>query len=155
MYDDEAHTTRATMTLGAGTILHHGTSAEFEDDEIEGPCWFSRSRDVAERFAGQDGRVISFSLDQPIDLPMISGREDFAEFCEEHWIRPYSAEDMAEGVMRAGLPGWITPDNYPGGDDILLVDVSQLCLQHQDDRDGTCHALPRHAERPGVPEMID
>lgn len=34
--------------------------------------------------------------------------------------------------MRAGLPGWIIPDNYPEGDDILLVDVSILTLSHEE-----------------------
>lgn len=65
MQDHEAATVRATMTIDAGTVLYHGTDAEFDDHRIEGPCWFSRSRAVAERFARQDGRVISFCVDRP------------------------------------------------------------------------------------------
>jgi hypothetical protein len=39
---------------------------------------------------------------------------------------------MADGVRRAGLAGWLIPDNYPDGDDILLVDLSTLTFDHEE-----------------------
>lgn len=125
-----------TMVLPAGTLLFHGTAWSFDPDEICSPCWFSRSIDVARHFAartdGEKARVLRYRTTAAIDLPLIRGRSEFDRFCERHDIRPYSAEDMADGVSRAGLAGWLIPDNYPDGDDILLVDVSTLTFEHEE-----------------------
>lgn len=124
-----------TVVLPAGTLLHHGTGSDFDPDEIMAPCWFSRSIEVARHFCrrsdGGTSRILVFSTDVDVELPLISGSAAFDAFCERHHIRPYSAEDMADGVSRAGLAGWLIPDNYPDGDDILLVDVYSLTFQYE------------------------
>lgn len=126
---------RTYVRLPVGTMLHHGTGWPFDPDDIEDAAWFSRSASVAKHFAERSGgpepKVLVYRMDREMTLPLIGGASDFSSFCEEHGIRPYSAEDMADGVRRAGLPGWIIPDNYPDGDDVLIVGTSSLSFQHE------------------------
>jgi len=127
---------QSTVAVPAGTLLYHGTGWSFDPDEIMAPCWFSRSIDVARHFCrrsdGGTSRILAYRTDTEIVLPLIRGQKRFDAFCERHDIRPYSAEDMADGISRAGLAGWVIPDNYPDGDDILLVDVSTLTFDHEE-----------------------
>ena len=127
---------RTTSSLLCGTLLYHGTGWSFAPEEIYGPAWFSRSVEVAWHFAmrsgGPEPRVMAYLLTREVELPLINGPRDFDAFCDEHDIHPYSAEDMAAGVRRAGLPGWLVPDNYPDGDDILLVDLSTITFDHEE-----------------------
>jgi len=126
---------QGTTVLPAGTLLHHGTQGDFDCRDIEGPAWFSRSIAVARHFAQRSGdetpRILCYVTTAEIELPLIRGVRGFDAFCEEHDIRPYSADDMADGVRRAGLAGWLIPDNYPDGDDILLVDLSDLSFHNE------------------------
>ncbi len=126
---------RTCVRLPVGTLLYHGTGWPFEPQDIEKASWFSRSASVARRFAersdGPAPRILAYRTDRELRLPRIGGTADFDTFCDEHAIRPYSAEDMSDGVRRAGLPGWVIPDNYPDGDDILVVDTTTLSFQHE------------------------
>jgi hypothetical protein len=127
---------QSTVAVPAGTLLYHGTGWAFDPDEIMAPTWFSRSIHVARHFSrrseGGKSRILGYRTGAEIVLPLIRGAGQFDAFCERHGIRPYSAEDMADGVRRAGLAGWVIPDNYPDGDDILLVDLSTLAFQHEE-----------------------
>lgn len=116
-----------TATLKAGTILYHGTSAEFED--LEGPSWVSRSVSVADffkgRYKGPQPRVLVFETTESLNLILIRTPREFAEVLLE--AGHTGDEDMTEiaelfAARFAGeYDGWIIPDNYPDGDDILLI----------------------------------
>lgn len=117
-------------TIPVGMLLYHGTSAKFHPDHIETPAWFSDAKEVARFFAKQskDKRTVIhvFKVEEPIHLPLIRDKDEFADFCETFGFEAYSAEDMRDGLLRSGLPGWIIPDNYLEGADILLRSVRDL-----------------------------
>jgi hypothetical protein len=123
------------MTLPAGTVLFHGTdNDDFDEsnDRLEGPAWVSTSKSVAAHFASRSGgwggvkRVISYTLADALSLPEITSRADMLELSEEHDICLGGAEEIRESFQASELPGWIIPNNYPDGDDILIVDTSLL-----------------------------
>lgn len=121
----------ATYTLQPGTVLMHGTSSCFEphEDDLVGPAWFSRSESVARNFVGDHGgqkRILVYEVTEPITLPCFRTSQETDAWCEKHGIERTSAEDIANGVKAAGVAGWIIPDNYPDGDDILLRDLRSL-----------------------------
>lgn len=114
-----------TKTLPAGTLLFHGTDDEdFHPSEIRGPAWFSTDHDVAGTFA--HNRLLAYRLKSDLTLPMISNDADMEEFAERFNIDRSSSEDVRDSAKRSGISGWIIPDNYEPGDDILIVDLSVL-----------------------------
>jgi hypothetical protein len=125
----------ATETIKPGTILYHGTESEFEEgDDLQMPAWFSAEREVAEWFAKRDGTrpggIRIYKVTKPIQLPVINNKQELEQFFETFGIEAYGAEDMADGVVRAGLPGWVIPENYNPGNDILIVDGSAVQFQN-------------------------
>jgi len=118
---------RNTQTLPVGHKLYHGTNAVFEpeDDELIAPAWFSSSPSVAKHFA-RGGRVLPYEVVAPIKLPVITTKREREDFREMFGIEGDSAEDLADDMLRSGLPGWIIPNNYPDGDDILLVKLGNV-----------------------------
>ncbi len=126
-----------TYRLPAGTLLYHGTDADFDErrETLHGPLWVSDSESVAEQFSsrnGQDGpsRVITFETADDLHLWHITGRDTFDEF-EEHtgFDMCGSSGEMAEAVCdHLGLDGWIIPNNYMDGADIMLC--SDRVLRH-------------------------
>ncbi len=123
------------MTLKAGTVLYHGTnSPDFDeaDDGLDGPAWVTDSEAVAERFARRNlwvnarPRVLSFVLEEDVELHLIQGRADMEDLQEEHGISFEGVEDMRDSVTDAGIPGWVIPNNYPEGSDVLLADTGAL-----------------------------
>lgn len=118
---------KAVQTLPRGHKLYHGTNASFDpdDDDLIAPAWFSSSQSVARHFA-RGGAIREYVLTAPIVLPVITSRSDRARFFETFDIADAGAEDMADDMGRSGLPGWIIPNNYPDGDDILLVNLLSL-----------------------------
>ncbi len=121
-------------TLVAGTLLYHGTDADFDEESegLNGPAWLSSSRAVAEHFAKRTGgwggekRVIEYRLAEDVELHDIYSAQEMQEFADEHGISLLGAEDMRDTVENAGIPGWILPYNYPNGDDILIVNTAAL-----------------------------
>ena len=114
--------------LPAGLILFHGTSARFDHADIEGPAWFTTSKDVAEHFAerrrqGNGGkvRIMKFRLAVDLLLPRIENAREMNRFAELFQIDTMGTEDMQDSMRRAHLPGWIIPDNYETGDDIMIA----------------------------------
>jgi hypothetical protein len=129
-----------TTTLAAGTVLFHGTDTDdFEErsQTLDGPSWLSSSRSVANHFAvnraGAGGlkRIISYRLVRDIALFEITSSRGLQSFAQEHDFSPSSSESIREGVAAAGLPGWIIPNNYPDGDDILITDPGSI-LEYQE-----------------------
>lgn len=123
------------ITIKAGTILYHGTDCDDfaeEFDGLNGPAWLSSSKDVARHFATRSGgwggqkRIIAYKLAADVRLPEITSPRQMQMFAEEHGICLLGVEEMRESVEEAGIPGWVIPNNYPNGDDILLVDTSIL-----------------------------
>lgn len=123
----------------AGSTVFHGTGVpldEFDEryDGLEAGSFLSDSQVVAQHFAERSGRscggvarVISFRVDQDIQLPLIESRRELEEFCESRGIGMYGVEEMREGMLSSGEAGWLVAGNYPcGGADILLVDTGQL-----------------------------
>jgi hypothetical protein len=138
------------MRLPAGTILYHGTDCpdyDEEHDRLDGPAWVTSSKTVAEHFARRPGwggtsRVITFELEESVDLPELNTRQDRDDLEEQHNIRFDSAEDMRDSVQMAGIAGWIAPANYPDGDDIMLADTSVLKYLHTE----VCDELDAEAQ---------
>lgn len=124
-----------TMTLPAGQVLYHGTSVlDFDEtcESLQGPSWVTTSLAVASRFARRNGscpRVISYTLVEALELPVILSRQDMQDLADEHNIELSGVDAMRESVADAGLPGWVIPYNYPDGDDILIVDTDILAYQ--------------------------
>lgn len=127
-------------TLEAGMVLYHGTAValdEFDErvDALEAASFVSDSEEVARFFAGRSqrsgeegvARVIAFRLPQPVSLPLIESRYEMDDFFELHGINPAGVEDMRDGILTSGQPGWLVAGNYPcGGADILLIDAGSL-----------------------------
>jgi len=80
----------------------------------------------ARRSLGGSKRVVTYKVATDIQLPVISSARAMQAFAEEHGIRLTGVEDMRDTADQSGIPGWIIPNNYPEGDDILLVDTSAL-----------------------------
>ncbi len=123
------------MTLPAGTVLFHGTDNDDfneSDDTLDGPAWVSTSRSVAAYFANRSGgwggvkRIVCYTLAEALSLPEITTRADMLELAEEHDLSLGGAEEIRDSIANSELPGWILPNNYPDGDDILIVDTSLL-----------------------------
>ena len=111
--------------IKAGTMLFHGTDDDdFHPSEISGPAWFSTDNDVAEKFA--TGRLLAYRLKADLKLPLITSADEMDEFAEKFHIDRMSSEDVRDSAKKAGIPGWIIPDNYEPGDDILICDLSVL-----------------------------
>lgn len=119
---------KKTYTIPRGTILYHGTSAKFSPEEIDTPAWFSTSESVADNFKtwhGGRGKVYKYRTIKPIKLPRLDSRDDFESFCYKFEIGD-APEDIVATILQTDLPGWIMPNNYPDGDDILLVSSDAL-----------------------------
>lgn len=122
--------------LRAGTVLYHGTAEpDFDesDDGLDGPAWLSDSPLVAERFARRNAsgsasrpRVLSYTLEVDVELHLIRSTVDIEMLAEEHGISFDGVEEMRDSVSDSGIPGWVIPNNYPEGADILIADTGVL-----------------------------
>ena len=123
-------------TIVRGTELFHGTSSpeRFEKDgTFEGPGWVSDDIRVAREFVRGEGpaaRVITFRAARDIELiEWRTGYEIEAFLAPTHGEDAFYDMDMAEiaeAVCDAGYEGWIIPNNYPEGADILLCDPASV-----------------------------
>jgi len=123
-----------SQTIQEGTVLYHGTSVDFQGTQIRTPAWFSDAETVARWFAlrfGDTGRVLTYRVTAPIQLPAFSGKGQFQEFAEAFHVDIRGAEAMRETIGPAPVPGWIIPDNYQGGADILLSERPVIEFQDE------------------------
>lgn len=156
--------------LEGGAVLYHGTAApidEFDEryDGLDPASFVTDSLEVARFFAERSkrdcpegvARIISFRLPLPVDLPLIDSRASMEVFCEEHGIGLYGVEEMRDGILTSGLPGWFVAGNYPcGGADILLADAVALEFICSEGLSPDQHDLlvARRAELDGLSEDV-
>ncbi len=117
-----------TQKLARGARLYHGTSVDEDFSIPNGPAWFSDAEDVAEYFqtwhTGPRPRILPFWVSDSPKLLLVHSDADFRAFEDEHdeELSGCGSGEMAEIVCRAGYDGWIIPNNYPEGADIMLCD---------------------------------
>lgn len=113
-------------SLPRGTVLYHGTGAPEKFLIPTGPAFFSDSRTVAKYFStwngGEKPRVLRYKVSSKIQkLALIESQQDFDNLSEETGCEPgQDTESLVAMVCGAGFDGWIIPNNYPDGADIML-----------------------------------
>ena len=127
----------------SGKILYHGTSSfeDFEHDGYgtpDGPAWFSDGIEVAEYFkswgSGPRPRILKYrvvarpnlfkfrdmkAIAKRIGLP----REEYVFECN---LENYEPGFFVEKICSIGYDGWIIPDNYPEGADIVICEPERF-----------------------------
>lgn len=120
--------------LKRGETLYHGTGSTetFELPTWTGFAWFSTSRSVADRFAkasaagtGAEPRLLEYRVVEDVELLEFLDARDIERFLDELGLEADSAHDLAEIACDQGYAGWVIPQNYPDGDDVLLCDPDQ------------------------------
>ena len=113
-------------SIPVGTKLYHGSPDYLQLEDVpDGPAWFSTSPAVARAFSSRrPSRVFEYEVVEEITgLLLVSSQEDFVLLFGEGEFEEIAAEgnlELAEAVINKGFGGWIVPQNYPEGDDILL-----------------------------------
>lgn len=120
----------ARTFIAKGTELYHGTNSETIFEFPEPPAWFTTSWEVAKYFSeyhSQEGkpRIHLFRAQRRIQkILLIEQTEEWKrlmeEMKEETGDPSEDPRDLARRLCQQGLNGWIIPDNYPNGDDIML-----------------------------------
>lgn len=117
-------------SLPAGTELFHGTS---EKGFLipRGPAFFGDTYSVARNFTswhrGEHPRVLRFEVTEEIPrLALIESQADFDRLAEEAGLElDHGTESRIDLVCSHGFDGWIIPNNYPDGADIMLCEPSR------------------------------
>lgn len=119
-----------TRSLPVGTDLFHGTGAKgFVIPR--GPAFFSDTYSVARTFAlwrqSKKPRVLQFEVTDEIPkLLLIESTEDFDKLAEEQGMDPVpDTEGRIRMVCNARYDGWIIPNNYPDGADIMVCEPAR------------------------------
>jgi len=114
--------------LPAGTDLYHGTSSPKSFLIPRGPAFFSDTYSVAKNFVswhrGRNPRVLRFEVTEEIPrLVLIESKADFDALAEEKGVESaVDTQSRVDLVRYAGYDGWIIPNNYPDGADIMILD---------------------------------
>ena len=116
------------QSIAKGRLLHHGTSAPEDFTDLDGPAWVSDSRDVAEWFAqnrleGGPLRILTFRVVGTITtLARPRTQRELQALMDELGQWEGGSHDMAEAVctFSSRYNGWIIPNNYATGADIML-----------------------------------
>lgn len=115
-----------SRSLPVGTEIFHGTSQKgFKIPR--GPAFFSDTYSVAKYFVtwhkGKYKRILRLEVKEEIPkLALIESKEDFDKLAEEFGIEAESTEDRIDLIRMAGFDGWIIPNNYPDGGDIMILE---------------------------------
>lgn len=117
--------------LPEGIELFHGTWGRSSFKTINGPAWFSDSFGVAERFAARyrDPKVLRFTVRKSV--PRLVEIGDFEEFIRSVDRSPRSEFDMrrfAKKICNGRFDGWVVPNYYPDGADIMLCNPDKWLL---------------------------
>lgn len=116
------------MKFSKKTLLFHGTSADFGPDEIEGPAWFSESRNTAERFVrwhdGDHPRILKYQPTKTLNLLQITSKAQMDKLIWEAGVDDH--HELAQN-LDAKWDGWIIPNNYGyEQSDILICDPATV-----------------------------
>lgn len=119
----------AIRSLPEGTILFHGTNAEESFEFPRGPAFFTDSYSIARDFASWHGdrgrqRVLRYEVRTDIPkLALVESEADMNRLADEVGMEPTKdTRGRIEIVSRHGFDGWIAPNNYPNGADIMLFE---------------------------------
>lgn len=118
-------------SLPAGTDLYHGTSSPKDFLIPNGPAFFSDNYSVAKHFVtwhrGRNPRVLRFEATEEIpSLALIESKADFDALSEEIGFDPVmDTQGRVDLVRTAGYDGWIIPNNYPDGADIMILEPAK------------------------------
>lgn len=129
----------ASFKIKRGESVFHGTASDANFTSLTGPAWVAKARDVAEHFArlrggspvkkhgGSCNRIIEFKAARPLKLILIKDRKAWfrlLDFIHEDqtYFSPSSAAQKAYDYLGRDFDGWIIPDNYHNGDDLLLFE---------------------------------
>jgi hypothetical protein len=126
MMDDEV----TIFELPAAEVMFHGTSAEEDFEYPEGPGWVSDERSVAEWFVGWAGgegepRILVYETTRVLRLVLIPDQVEMFRLLEDVYMVDDHRE-LAEEICRFGGDGWVVPNNYGSGDDIMLCDPASV-----------------------------
>jgi len=117
------------QAIAKGRLLYHGTSARQRFEELNGPAWVSDSEDVAVQFSnwnpdGGPRRVLTYRVYRTITgLARVETPQRMEWLFEEIGGDDGAGGiEMAETLCSSRYNGWIVPDNYGPGADILLCD---------------------------------
>ena len=134
--DEYAEYKPETTILKAGMILYHGTQSPDFTTNLDFPAWVSNHPAVAQTFVGWHGvsanpkpRVMQYKLDYDVTVILFRTANDMEQFKASRGYEdePMDPTELAQLVCSAGYGGWIIPDNYPQGADIMLC---HPCLTH-------------------------
>jgi hypothetical protein len=126
-----------------GKILYHGTCAseDFEHEDYgtpTGPAWFSDGIEVAEYFkswgSGPRPRILIYRVVRQPNLFKFRNMKALAELIcldEEDYVSEENLENYEPGyfvekICAIGYDGWIIPDNYPEGADIMICEPERF-----------------------------
>ena len=113
--------------LRIGQTLYHGTSAKTRFDYPDGPAWFSEERSVAESFtrwhgAGGSRRVLVYEVVASPKLARIVDTRAASRLSYELLGEDtHDIKDLAYATCDR-YDGWIVPNNYSPGADIMLCE---------------------------------
>lgn len=116
-------------SLPVGTVLFHGTASKEKFRIPKGPAFFSDAFSVGRYFAtwheGPKPRVIRLEVSDEVPrLALIEAKEDFDRLAESQGLdsAPEDTESRVDLICGAVFDGWIIPNNYPEGADIMLCE---------------------------------
>lgn len=122
-------------SLKKGLILYHGTQLKFEESGIEVPLWLSESIAVARRFIewheeyeSEDNspRILVYEVVRNISVLNIEDDDAFAHLLEIFGVG--SPCELAQKMI-GNFNGWIIPQNYSEGSDILICNKEDILLK--------------------------
>lgn len=120
-------------TLKRGTIVYHGTSdGDWDGESPNGPFWVTTSLKVAEYFKtwnqhdNDSPKVFLYKVSRPVKLVTIRSSKEMERLQDEYDLEKSSTIEFAESFCYRFTDGWIIPNNYQPGDDIMLCDPSSV-----------------------------
>lgn len=117
-------------TLPAGEHLCHGTSSRERFRIPDPPAWFSDSPNACtyfeRRWEGPCPRTLWYRTTTDLRLVELTSRWAFDRIGERLGVGMDDPEDAAVALCAAGASGWIVPNNYQPGDDIMLCNPASV-----------------------------
>jgi hypothetical protein len=125
-----------SIILKKGTPVFHGTAVDALFTDLEGPAWVAKAHAVAEHFAqirggsgskhgGKFNRILQYEVTTPAKLILIRDRKDWFKLLDACGIdqsswSPHRVASVAMDYLSRDYDGWLIPENYINGDDLLL-----------------------------------